>query len=76
MATDVIIPKLGFSVDEMTLIEWLATDGSEISTGDALFVVESDKATQEIESPASGLLKIRAETGESYKVGTVIATIE
>ena len=76
MATDVIIPKLGFSVDEMTLIEWLATDGSEISTGDVLFVVESDKSTQEIESPASGLLKIQAETGESYKVGTVIATIE
>jgi len=76
MATEIIIPKLGFSVDEATLAERLVKDGDEVKEGDPIFAVESDKSTQEIESPSSGVVKISAEAGETYPVGTVIGTIE
>ena len=76
MATEIILPKLGFSVNEMTLTEWLAADGAVIQEGDAILTLESDKSVQEIEAPASGTLRIQAETGVSYPVGTVLGIIE
>ena len=76
MATDVILPKLGFSMNEGTLAEWLAEDGATVTEGQPLFALESDKSTNEVESPASGVLKIIKATGETYEVGTVLATIE
>lgn len=76
MATEVLLPKLGFSMNEGTLVEWVVPDGGAAVEGQPLYVLESDKSSQEIESPASGTLKIVAETGETYPVGTVLATIE
>lgn len=73
--TEVLLPKLGFSVNEATVSEWLVEDGGEAKQGEPLFVLESDKSTQEIEAPASGVLKILVPAGESREVGTVIATI-
>lgn len=76
MATEVILPKIGFSVNEMTLSEWLVADGAEVKEGDPIMSLESDKSVQEIESPASGTLKIIAEAGKAYTVGEVLGTIE
>lgn len=59
MATEVILPKLGFSMNE----------------GEPLFALESDKSTQEVEAPASGTLKILKPAGETYEVGTILAEI-
>lgn len=76
MATEVLLPKIGFSMNEGTLAEWLVADGGNTIEGEPLYALESEKSTQEIESPASGTLKIIAQIGETYEVGTVLAVIE
>lgn len=75
MAFQVTIPKIGFSMNEGILGEWLIEDGSQVTEGDPLFSLESDKSTNEVESPATGTLKIIGEVGETYEVGAVIAEI-
>jgi pyruvate/2-oxoglutarate dehydrogenase complex dihydrolipoamide acyltransferase (E2) component len=75
MSTQVLLPKIGFSMNEGVLTEWLAADGSRVKEGQPLYALESDKSVQEIEAPASGLLKILAATGETYQVGAVLAEI-
>lgn len=74
--TDVILPKLGFSMNEGMLAEWLVADGGQAIEGQPLYALESDKSTNEVESPASGTLRILRPSGETYEVGTVLATIE
>ncbi|MDE1154093.1 MAG: lipoyl domain-containing protein [Micavibrio sp.] len=75
MATEILLPKLGFTMTEGTITEWLATDGDAVVEGQPLFALEAEKATQEIEAPASGTLKILVSIGEETEVGTVIGTI-
>lgn len=75
MATEVILPKIGFSMTEGVLAEWLVADGAAVKEGDPLFSIESDKSTNEVESPASGTLTIIGAAGETYEVGTVIGSI-
>jgi pyruvate/2-oxoglutarate dehydrogenase complex dihydrolipoamide acyltransferase (E2) component len=76
MATEIILPKIGFSMTEGVLAEWLATDGASVTEGQPLFSIESDKSTNEVEAPASGVLKITGVPGETYEVGSVIGLIE
>jgi len=76
MSTQVLLPKIGFSMEEGTLSEWLQADGAAVQQGQPLYSLESDKSVQEIEAPASGKLKIVAQTGVTYKVGDVLAEIE
>jgi pyruvate/2-oxoglutarate dehydrogenase complex dihydrolipoamide acyltransferase (E2) component len=76
MATEVLLPKLGFSMNEGQVAEWLVADGSTVKEGDPLYLLEADKSTNEVDAPASGVLKITSEVGETYEVGTVIAVIE
>jgi len=75
MSTEIILPKLGFSMNEGVLAEWLVPDGGEVKEGQILYTIESEKSTQEIEAPASGTLKILKPAGETYEVGTVIAQL-
>jgi pyruvate/2-oxoglutarate dehydrogenase complex dihydrolipoamide acyltransferase (E2) component len=76
MATDVILPKLGFSMTEGTIAEWLVPHGATATEGQPLFILESDKSATEVESPATGILHIEKQPGQSYEVGTVLARIE
>src|SRR5262249_44835447 len=76
MSTNIKIPKLGMSMDEAKLVEWLVEDGAQVAEGAPLYEIETDKATQEVEAPASGTLKIIEPKGETYEVGHLIATIE
>jgi pyruvate/2-oxoglutarate dehydrogenase complex dihydrolipoamide acyltransferase (E2) component len=76
MATDILLPKLGFSMTEALIAEWLVADGAAVSEGDPLYLLEADKSTNEVEAPASGTLRIIAEVGETYDVGTVLGRIE
>jgi|UniRef100_UPI0035CB1375 pyruvate/2-oxoglutarate dehydrogenase complex dihydrolipoamide acyltransferase (E2) component len=76
MATDIILPKIGFSMTEGVLAEWLVADGATVREGDPLYGIESDKSTNEVEAPASGTLRTIGVPGETYEVGTVIGTIE
>ena len=76
MATDVLLPKIGFSMNEGVLAEWLVADGAQVKEGQPLFSLESEKSTNEVESPATGTLKIIAAPGETYEVGAVLGRIE
>lgn len=76
MATDILLPKLGFSMTEAQIAEWLVEDGAEVKEGDPLYSLEADKSTNEVEAPATGTLRIIAEVGETYEVGTVLGRIE
>ena len=75
MIVKIKIPQLGFSVSEVTLTEWLLDDGATVEQGQPLYVVETNKASQEMESPVKGTLRIVAEPGEQYAVGAVVAEI-
>lgn len=75
MAVDVLLPKIGFSMNEGTLAEWLVENGGQAVEGQPLYALESEKSTQEVDSPASGTLTIIGEIGETYEVGTLLATI-
>ena len=75
MSTEILLPKIGFSMNEGTLAEWLIADGAEVKEGQPLYSLESEKSVQEIEAPASGTLKIIKAAGEVYTVGTVLGEI-
>jgi pyruvate/2-oxoglutarate dehydrogenase complex dihydrolipoamide acyltransferase (E2) component len=75
MSTQILLPKLGFSVNEGTVAEWLIADGARVQQGQPLFSLESEKSVEEIEAPTAGTLKIIKKAGESYAVGTVIGEI-
>jgi pyruvate/2-oxoglutarate dehydrogenase complex dihydrolipoamide acyltransferase (E2) component len=75
MSTQILLPKLGFSMNEGTLSEWLVADGAQVQQGQPLFSLESDKSVEEIQAPASGTLKIAKPAGEIYEVGTVLGEI-
>jgi pyruvate/2-oxoglutarate dehydrogenase complex dihydrolipoamide acyltransferase (E2) component len=77
VATEIILPKLGFSMTEGTLVEWLVPEGTQVEEGTPLYTLEADKATQEVEAPASGTLRIGVEAGtEEIPAGSVIGHIE
>ena len=76
MATEILLPKLGFDMNDGILTEWLLPDGSQVTEGQPLYCVESEKSNNEIEAPASGVLKIIAAPEETYEVGTVLGLIE
>lgn len=76
MAIEVRVPRLGWSMDEGTLTEWLKRDGDHVRPGDALFVLEGEKATQDIESIDEGILRLppgSPQAGAAVKVGQIVA---
>ncbi|HIP87090.1 MAG TPA: 2-oxo acid dehydrogenase subunit E2 [Anaerolineales bacterium] len=76
MATPVIMPKLEMAQETATVIEWLKKEGEYVEKGEPLLVVETDKVTVEIESPASGILAgVRVGPGDVVPVTQVIAYI-
>jgi 2-oxoglutarate dehydrogenase E2 component (dihydrolipoamide succinyltransferase) len=76
MATKVIMPQLGESIVEGTVLQWLKAEGETIDEFEALLEVETDKVVTEIPSPAGGtLLKVYVEVGQTVGVGTVLAMI-
>jgi pyruvate dehydrogenase E2 component (dihydrolipoamide acetyltransferase) len=76
MATDVIMPALGVAQEKGTLINWLKAEGQSVTKGEPLMEVETDKATVEIEAPASGTLaNVTASPGDEIPVGNKIALI-
>ena len=76
MATDVIMPALGVAQQTGTLLKWFASEGQPVTKGEPLMEVETDKATVEIEAPASGILtQVAAKAGDEVPVGQRIALI-
>jgi len=76
MPEKVIMPQLGESVVEGTLVKWLVNVGDKIEEFDSIIEVESAKVNTEIPSPATGtLLKILVEEGTTVNAGTILAWI-
>jgi pyruvate/2-oxoglutarate dehydrogenase complex dihydrolipoamide acyltransferase (E2) component len=59
------IPKLGWTMEEGTVTEWLAGDGATVAEGDPLYLLESDKVENEVAAPASGVLRQLATAGDT-----------
>ncbi|MER3409495.1 MAG: hypothetical protein C4306_05195 [Thermoleophilia bacterium] len=75
MATAVKLPRLGQGMESGTVVRWLKQEGERVERGEPLFEVDTEKATQEVEAEAAGvLLKIVVREGE-VPVGTVLAYI-
>lgn len=73
---EVIMPKLGMTMDEGTVIRWLKEEGDQVEKGEPLLEVMTDKVTMEVEAPASGVLRvILAKEGETVPVVQVIGII-
>jgi len=76
MITEVILPKLGQTMEEGAIVEWAKEEGDPVKRGDVLFTVESDKAVLEVEATARGFLrKILVPAGQSVPVLAVVALI-
>jgi len=75
MAIEILLPKLGFAMEEGTLTEWLVADGAQVTEGQPLYALESEKSVQEVEAPASGTLRIIAAVDAVYPVGTLLGEI-
>ncbi|MCY4072047.1 MAG: dihydrolipoamide acetyltransferase family protein [Chloroflexi bacterium] len=76
MAIEIVMPKLGWTMEEGVLDEWIKNDGEQVRAGDIIFVVESDKALQEIEAFDSGILRIPPDAppvGSTVKIGELLA---
>jgi len=75
VSSEVKLPRLGQGMEAGTIVKWLKSEGDRVEKGEPLFEVDTDKATQEVEAEASGvLLKIAVESGE-VPVGQTIAVI-
>jgi pyruvate dehydrogenase E2 component (dihydrolipoamide acetyltransferase) len=70
------LPKIGMEMTEAVLASWLVGDGAIVAKGDALYEMETDKVTNEIDSPAAGRLRRIALAGATYQVGDPVAEIE
>lgn len=76
MATPISIPKLGVSMTEGTLVQWMVADGDTVAPGDVLYRIETDKVENDIEAPVGGVVRCTGIEGETYAVGTQIGAIE
>jgi len=71
----VVIPRLGLTMVEASILEWYRQDGEWVNKGEPLFAIENEKAAVDIEAPASGYLRILVSTGITLPVLTPIAEI-
>ena len=76
MGVPINIPKLGVSMSEGTLVEWLVQDGESVTEGQVLYRIETDKVENDVESPVVGVVRITGVEGETYDVGDPIGEIE
>jgi pyruvate dehydrogenase E2 component (dihydrolipoyllysine-residue acetyltransferase) len=72
---DVAMPRLSDSMEEGTILKWLKSDGDEVSRGDEIVEIETDKANMTYEADQDGALTIVAQEGDTLAVGETIARI-
>ena len=78
MATEVILPKWGLTMEEGTLVSWLKEEGDRVEEGEVIAQVETEKITNDLEAPVSGVISkiLVAEDTEEISVGTPLCIIE
>ena len=76
MATQMTLPRLGQGMESGTIVRWLKQEGDRVEKGEVLYELDTEKATQEVEAEASGVvLKILASEGEEVEVGKAVVVI-
>ena len=76
MPTDVVMPQMGESIAEGTIVRWIKKVGDQVARDEPLFEISTDKVDAEIPSPAAGVLaEIRVKEGETVPVNSVVAVI-
>jgi pyruvate dehydrogenase E2 component (dihydrolipoamide acetyltransferase) len=76
MATDVVMPQMGESIAEGTIVRWIKKVGDSVERDEPLFEISTDKVDAEIPSPVAGVItEIRAKEGETVPVNSVVAVI-
>lgn len=76
MATEVVMPRLSDTMDSGTVGKWLKKEGDQVTKGETIAEIETDKANMEMESYANGILaRIMVKEGESAALGAPIAVI-
>ena len=77
MSTEVVMPQMGESITEGTIVKWHKKPGERIDRDEPLFEITTDKVDTEVPAPAAGILKqIFVQEGETVAVGTVVATLD
>ena len=75
MVSQIVAPKLGMSMSDVTIVEWRVKEGEKVEKGTAVLVIETEKTEWNVEAGASGFLHILAEEGEKAKIGQVVGLI-
>ncbi len=76
MPYDVLMPQLGMTMTEGSVVQWLKKPGEVVEKGEFLFIIQTDKVDIEVESPCSGtLLEVLVETEQVVPVGTLVGRI-
>jgi 2-oxoglutarate dehydrogenase E2 component (dihydrolipoamide succinyltransferase) len=75
-AVEIKVPGVGESVTEGILARWLKPDGAAVQSGEPLFELETDKASNVVPAMTSGVLKIRVAEGETVEIGATIGTLD
>ena len=76
MSTEVVMPQMGESITEGTIVKWHKKPGERIDRDEPLFEITTDKVDTEVPAPAAGVLEqILVQEGETVAVGTVVATL-
>jgi pyruvate dehydrogenase E2 component (dihydrolipoamide acetyltransferase) len=72
MATEFLMPKLGLTMEEGTITEWFADDGAEITAGESILRIETDKTETDVEAGGTGRLHRVGQVGDTYACGELI----
>jgi pyruvate dehydrogenase E2 component (dihydrolipoamide acetyltransferase) len=79
MASEILVPRLGWNMEQGVFLGWLKRDGERVRAGEPLFTLEGDKSVQEVESVAGGVLRIAPDApnaGDTVAVGAVLGRVE
>src|SRR5688572_7407042 len=77
MAKPVVMPQMGESVAEGTIVRWLKKVGDAVERDEPLFEISTDKVDAEIPSPAAGIVSdVKVKEGETVPINTVVAIID
>ncbi len=74
--TDIKVPTVGESINEVTLLKWTKKDGEYVNRDEVIAELESEKATFEVNAEKAGVLKTAAQEGDTLKIGDLLASID
>ncbi len=77
MAIDITVPQLGESIVEATVVQWFKQEGDQVTTGEALLELETEKVTLEVNANDSGILtRIERAAGEDVRIGDLLGVLD